>query len=330
MGRTKVRFGTDYVLKGLLPKLVETRNVAVITDSEVARQLVGAKVFSFPAGEGSKTRETKAMLEDQLFAAGYGRDSCFVGVGGGVVTDLVGFLASTYCRGVPLILIPTTLMGMVDATIGGKTGVDTPYGKNLIGTFYPAEEVWIDVAFLETLPKKQILNGMAEIIKYGAVASKSLFEKMQSMSMLDLIFESVMVKKKIVEEDPLESKGRRRILNFGHTIGHALEKLEHYQIEHGQAVAIGMLVEGYMSPGGFHQLLKKIEEVRIPMKLQRKYTLQEILEAAALDKKAVNKMPRFVLLEEIGKAGAFGGEYCTTVDLKVLEKAIEWMNRTFT
>lgn len=338
---TQIHFGLNDVFETKLPELLdeEERRCVILLDSNIESHYMpmlekfDVKVFSFPAGEVNKTRETKIFLEDHLLSHKFGRDSLIIGMGGGVVSDVTGFLASTYCRGVAHIQIPTSLLGMVDAAIGGKTAVNTPYGKNLIGAFYPAEEVWIDGKFLSTLPKKQWANGIVEIIKAGLTSSPSLFHAMkeeyhkwesQDLSfIMDRIYESVSVKLDVVEEDPEEEKGIRRILNLGHTFGHAVEMLENYQVEHGEAVAIGILVSCFISRK--MNLLSKetfdeIEEIfrlyQIPMALSKHLSLDEVMGALALDKKAVKSSPRMVLLESIGEVAPFDGEYCTEIDRK--------------
>lgn len=340
---TKISFGTDFALKEKLPQIVrETkRKIAVITDTTVkqlyASSLPDLPVFSFPAGEEFKTRESKAKLEDQLLSHQFGRDSLLIALGGGVVCDLVGFLASTYCRGVPVLYIPTTLLAMVDAAIGGKTGVNTPEGKNMIGTFYPAQEVIIDDLFLSSLPPKELVNGLVEISKYGLIASPSLFKAMQELPFsLDWIRESVAIKQQIVEQDPYEQKGIRRVLNLGHTVGHALEQLEHYQMAHGQAVAIGILVSGYMSvlmgllsEEDFASIFALFQFYELPLQISRKYSCEEVLRRLSLDKKASKGVPRMVLLDAIGSVHPFGGEYCTVLPPSLWIEAIDWMNTQF-
>lgn len=340
---TKIYFGTDFALKERLPQIMrETeRKIALITDTNVEHLYSSAfpslSLFSFPAGEKFKTRETKAKLEDQLLSHHFGRDSLFIALGGGVVSDLVGFLASTYCRGVPVVYIPTTLLGMVDAAIGGKTGVNTPCGKNMIGTFYPAQEVVIDDLFLSSLPSGEFVNGIVEMIKYGLIASPSLFQAMQKEPFsLDWIVESVSIKQQIVQQDPYEQTGLRRVLNLGHTVGHALEQLEQYQLPHGQAVAIGLLVSCYMSlrigllrEEEFVAICAIFEFYKVPLRMKREYAYEEIMQSAKIDKKACKGVPRMVLLKAIGSVHSFDGEYCTELPLSLWKEAIEWMNKTY-
>ncbi|NGX40096.1 MAG: 3-dehydroquinate synthase [Chlamydiae bacterium] len=344
-------FGKYFVLEERLPSLFKTnQRVVVITDTNVEK-LYGSKlppfeVFSFPAGEHSKTRETKERLEDELLSRGFGRETLFIGLGGGVVTDLTGFLASTFCRGAPHILIPTTLLGMVDAAIGGKSGVNTPYGKNLIGTFYPPQEVLIDGAFLSSLPPKEMNNGIVEMIKVGLVRSEEFLAKMASSFdqwkegdlsfLMDIIFEAASIKIGIVEEDPFEKKGLRRILNFGHTFAHAIEVANEYKVAHGEAVAIGILIAcliskrvGLLSNEHCVEIREIFDRYQIPLKLPHPLSPEEILPLLARDKKNQSNTPRLVLLEGIGTAASFNSVYCTEVRGHLLEEAIQFANEHF-
>ncbi|MES2122220.1 MAG: 3-dehydroquinate synthase [Chlamydiota bacterium] len=295
-------------------------------------------LFTIPAGEAEKNRGRKAHLEDLLFAQQFGRDSCFIAMGGGVITDLVGFLAATFCRGVPLVNVPTTLLGMVDAAIGGKTGVDTPMGKNLVGAFYPAEHLFIDLALLETLPAKDRVNGFAEIIKYALIYSSALFERLspQSKDLESIVRECIQIKKEVAEEDFEEKGGKRRILNFGHTIGHAIELLEEFQVSHGEAVAMGMCVESYLSmrtgllsQGDFERIISCVRAFPFQLRLSARVKVDGMIEALALDKKAAKGIPRFVLLDGIGSCAPFQGTYCTVVPSELLNEALHWMREQF-
>lgn len=351
---SKIAFGTDFALSEALPEIVDEtdRRVVVITDTNVEKlfapqfEHLDLKIFSFPPGEASKTRETKAMLEDNLMSHNFGRDSLIISLGGGVVCDVAGFLASTYCRGVPLIQIPTSLLAMVDASVGSKTGVNTPYGKNMIGTFYPPEKVLIDGLFLSTLPPKQQTNGIVEMIKAGLIASPALFSAMKTHVdkwlsndlefIMERVYESVIIKKEIVEEDPEEEGGIRRCLNLGHTFGHALEILGDFDLEHGEAIAIGMLVAGYisvkmdlLSEEEFEEIKEIFAAYEIPLKLLKKHSLDDLMRILARDKKSLKASPRLVLLESIGSVAPFEGEFCTEVDFPLLEEAINWMNKEF-
>ena len=295
-------------------------------------------LFPFPAGEQEKSRERKALLEDALLAQNYDRETCLIALGGGVTTDLVGFLASTYCRGVPLVFVPTTLLGMVDAAIGGKTGVNTPYGKNLIGTFYPAEKILIDPLILATLPVSERTNGMAEVIKYALIKSPELFQLLRNSPPHDpsilqhILYECIQIKAAVVEADFEETMGLRRILNFGHTIAHALELLENYHLSHGEAVAIGMLVESYislrmgiLSLPSFEAIEQLIESFPFALHLSEAVTVEKMHKALLLDKKSAKGTPRFVLLQNYGTCHPFEGEYCTPIPPQILTEALNWM-----
>lgn len=245
------------------------REIVVITDTTVADlyahrlcQRLGTHCFSFVGGEQNKTRKTKEELENALMEQRVSHNALVVGMGGGVVTDLAGFVAATYLRGVRFLIIPTTLMAAVDAAIGGKNGVNTPYGKNLIGTFYAPEALFLHLPYLETLPQQEVLSGMAEVIKYGCILDASLFDQIQPGIPLTqaLITHCIALKRSVVEKDP-RGTGLRRILNFGHTIGHAMEHATGYKISHGHAVALGLWVEACLSADlGFlsHKAVQKI------------------------------------------------------------------------
>lgn len=327
---------------------------AIITDDNIAplyaekiKQTISnlgkdAYIFSFPAGETSKTRATKEALENQLFEKGLGRDTCVIALGGGVVTDLAGYLAATYCRGVPLVMIPTTLLGMVDASIGGKTGVNVPYGKNMVGCIYQPKKVLIDPSTLKSLPFKERISGFVEMIKHGLVVDDAYFNYLEehASDILELkgsffekaLFDSCRIKVDIIEQDEKET-GKRHLLNFGHTLGHALENLTHYSLTHGEAVAIGILVESYLSLqlGGldqadFDRIKNMLERYKVPMHLTHHFSVTELLDTMVLDKKSLKGKPRFVILEAIGSAKTYGSTYCTTIEEPLLKHALEWMN----
>lgn len=308
----------------------------ILADSTIAKihgaavqQTLGYDLLSVP---NQKTREVKQALEDELLKRKFGRDTVLIAMGGGVATDLVGFIASTYMRGVPLILIPTTLLAMVDAAIGGKTGVDTPFGKNLIGSFYLPKAVFIDLQLLKTLPENEMKNGLSEILKYGLIADSSIWEKCAywKAEIPGLIRASIHCKIKVVEEDFKEETGLRRILNFGHTVGHALELLSHYQMSHGEAVALGCMAESYLSHLlGYlpQEALKKI----LALYQNLKYAFKKVdplpfLEALSMDKKGKEGNPRFVLMDRIGHCLPFDGEYCRPVPKKEILQMIQWIN----
>jgi len=327
---------------------------AIITDDKIA-SLYGETLrdtlssygldvylFTFPNGEQSKTRMTKEQLENQLFEKGLGRDTCVIALGGGVVTDIAGYIAATYCRGVPLVMIPTSLLGMVDASIGGKTGVNVPYGKNMLGCIYQPRKVLIDPSTLKSLPKKEVVNGVVEMIKHGLIADCGFLEYLETHSQqllaLDsaviekVIYESCRIKKEIVEQDEREN-GKRILLNFGHTIGHALELITDYSLSHGEAVAIGILVESYISvqlgilnQKSFDRISRILEQYTLPLCLPSRFPVQTILDAMTMDKKSLKGQPRFVMIDAIGSCLAYDSAYCTHVEESMIRKALQWMN----
>ena len=296
-------------------------------------------LFTFPAGEKEKSQERKTELENLLFSQKFGRDTCMIALGGGVTTDLVGFLASTYCRGVPLIFVPTTLLAMVDAAIGGKTGINTRFGKNLLGTYYPAAKILVDLSLLSTLPPSEWTNGLAEVIKYSLIRSKKLFEALKKWDPKNpekIIQECIQIKMDVVEEDYEEKTGLRRILNFGHTIGHALELLENFRISHGEVVAIGMLVESYLSmkmgilsEDSFDAINQLIRSFPFSLQISSAIRKDNMHSVMASDKKTAKGKVRFVLLEKIGAYRAFGGECCTEVPNPILDEGLNWMIKEF-
>lgn len=243
-------------------------NYVIISDSNVAtilavpflhelRKCTQAKVHivSFMAGEKFKTRETKEMIEDTMLEKMCNRDTVIIAIGGGVVGDMAGFVASTFCRGVKFVQVPTSLLAMVDSSVGGKVAVDTIHGKNMIGAFYSPVAVLIDISVLNSLPKRELINGMAEVIKIAAIYCKKFFEFLEiNMTKLlhfdDCLVEcvqtAVALKLDVCNQDPKEL-GIRSILNFGHTIGHALEIASNGKLLHGEAVAIGMLMESELA-----------------------------------------------------------------------------------
>lgn len=310
--------------------------LVVITDANIAPILgksiadfLGAELLVIEAGEIHKTRQTKGWIEDQLFAMGCNRDTCLIAVGGGVVTDIVGFVAATYCRGLPLVLIPSSLLAMVDAAVGGKNGVNLPQGKNMVGTFYPPEAIYIDVSVLKHLPDKEIRNGLAEVIKAGLIADSELFKRLQHWNLgedlSELIAMSVKVKMDVVDRDPKE-KGLRRILNFGHTIGHALESMQGYRLAHGEAVALGMLAEAHLAKfPDYDQVLEIIKKFNFPLKISASITTKKMLEALKKDKKNTAKEVRFVQLEKIGACLPFDGAYVTTFPEDEIKATLDWM-----
>ena len=296
-------------------------------------------LLTIPAGETNKTRDTWARLTDQMLAKGYGRDSAVIAVGGGVVGDLAGFVAGTYMRGIPVIQVPTTLMAMVDASIGGKTAVDTPAGKNLVGVFHFPAAVLIDPQVLATLPLREMRAGLAEIVKHGVIANEAYLREVASSAskllskagpdsdtMLSVIVRSIEIKADIVSRDERED-GLRKTLNFGHTIGHAVELVSAYSLLHGEAVAIGMALEGRLAElvgvaqaGTADAITNALRAAGLPTDLPQPFDRDAVLEAMRSDKKARSGKMQFALPRRIGEmAGAETGWTVAVADDQLRE-----------
>jgi 3-dehydroquinate synthase len=272
---------------------------------------------ALPSGEPQKSLATAGRLHQTMARAGLDRKSVVVAVGGGVISDLGGFVASTYMRGIRVFLYPTTLLGQVDAAIGGKTGVNLPQGKNLVGTFYQPAAVFCDPAVLATLPPREYVSGLGEVVKYGVIRDAALFEyigqniegiRKRDPAVLDeIVYRCVAIKADVVTKDEKES-GERAILNYGHTIGHALEAAGGYKtLQHGEAVSIGMEAEAILSMElGIAPLEllaaqnKLLKLCGLPTRV-KKMPEKKVLAALKLDKKNVSGRARFVLPEAIGK-----------------------------
>jgi 3-dehydroquinate synthase len=301
---------------------------AVVSDSRVAdlygeRLLAAlgkaggsATLFRFAAGEWNKTRATWGELTDGMLRAEFGRDSAVVALGGGVVGDVAGFVAATYMRGLPVVQIPTTLLAMLDSSVGGKTGVDTAVGKNLVGTFHQPSLVVIDPALLTTLPDPQLFSGLAEAFKHGLILDAGYFERLagglgeiarrESQTLAEVIARSVEIKAEVVGRDEREA-GYRRILNFGHTIAHAQEAISGYGWLHGEAVAAGMALEaaigeamGVTEAGTAERIRDVMMTARLPVELDADVDPERFFKVLALDKKREGGRARYTLLERIG------------------------------
>ena len=327
-----------------------SRRVAVVTDSEVGpryggevMQLLGLAndaTFTIPSGEEHKTRESWARLTDELLARGFGRDTVIVALGGGVVGDLAGFVAATFMRGVPVVQVPTSLLAMVDASVGGKTGVDTPAGKNLVGAFHQPAAVVIDPRVLRTLPAEHLRSGFAEIVKHGVIADAEYFEQsrlfvagagLSSTADLDaltsLIRRSVEIKASIVARDERES-GVRKVLNFGHTIAHAVEAATHFRTLHGHAVAIGMVAEARIAERlgiGARGTAKAIESVCEAAGLSTArpdVALDALLDFTRVDKKARGGRVEYALPSRIGAMAGADEGWTVPVDDETVREAL--------
>jgi 3-dehydroquinate synthase len=274
-------------------------------------------LLEVPPGEEQKNLETAAGLYDKLTAAYAERTTPVLALGGGVIGDLAGFVAATYLRGLPLVQVPTTLLAMVDSSIGGKTAVDYGGLKNIIGTFYQPKMVVADTATLSTLPEDELANGLAEIIKSAAIRNANLFKfleininkarELHPEVMEDMVLETARIKGEIVEKDEREA-GLRGILNYGHTIGHAVEAASDFGLKHGQAVAIGMMAAARISSR--MGILEESEVVRLEVVIRQaglpvvmpELDKEKVMEAMQHDKKVRDDRIRFVLLKSIGNA----------------------------
>ena len=301
----------------------------IVTDStvgrlyaeELAEQLKAychkVTVFTFPAGEENKNIETVQEVYEHLIVEGFDRKDMLIALGGGVTGDLTGFVAATYLRGIRFIQVPTTLLSQVDSSIGGKTGVDFRKYKNMVGAFHQPSLVYMNLSTLRSLNEEQFSCGMAEIIKAGLIADRNLFdwlmEKHEGILRRDpellseMIYRSCKIKRDVVEEDPTE-KGIRAILNFGHTIGHAVEKLKDFSMLHGQCVAAGYVAAAYLS---LQRGLISTEDLFATEKINRIYKLpnrvsdlqaEDVLAATKKDKKMSRGSIKFILLQKMGTA----------------------------
>jgi 3-dehydroquinate synthase len=266
-----------------------------------------------PAGEEHKNLETVSRLWRSFLENKLDRKSTVIALGGGVIGDMAGFAASTYMRGVNWVGIPTTLLSMVDASLGGKTGFDLPEGKNLIGSFHSPKLVLADPQLLQTLPEREIRSGMAEVVKHGIISDPELFALCSrgldwvKLHLEEIVKRAMAVKIKIIEEDPYE-KGFRAALNLGHTIGHAVELVSKFELRHGEAIAIGMVIEakyaeriGLAEKGLSTVILKVLNELRLPVQIPKALSREEIIRAMRVDKKKDSQVIRFALPIEIGK-----------------------------
>ncbi len=267
-----------------------------------------------PAGEASKSLATVGKVCDQLLSHQLDRHSTIIALGGGVIGDLAGFVAAIYHRGIRLIHVPTTIVAQVDSSIGGKTGVNTEAGKNLLGAIHPPELVVTDVSLLDWLPERDFLAGFAEIVKHGAIADRAMLEQLgkfdRGRDLAALIRRNVRIKAKIVAKDEYESSDRRAILNFGHTVGHAIEAAGGYgRYLHGEAIAMGLAVAADLSvtkaglPSADRDLLlARLEQFQLPTRIPADLSIQALMEAFRLDKKFKSGAIRFVLTRALGSA----------------------------
>ena len=311
------------------------RRIAVVTDETLAPRFgawglnVPGTVVTVPAGERAKSREEWGRVTDRLLAAGIGRDGVVVAVGGGSIGDLAGFVASTYMRGIPFVQVPTTLLAMVDASVGGKVGVDTAAGKNLVGAFHPPALVLIDPKLLATLPDATYREGLAETVKHGVIADAPFFEWIEANApalrdrtpamMKELVHRSLAIKAGVVSRDEHET-GERTALNAGHTIGHALELLSGYALRHGEAVAIGLVEEcrigerlGLTAAGTADRVAAALTALGLPISRDPRPATRDLLDAMRTDKKNRGGAIRMALPAAIGRMAREGGAWTVAV-----------------
>lgn len=326
----------------------DAHRLVIITDEMVAKYYACAllaalqqlaldvELIAFPAGEKAKNYQTKEYIEGKMLSLGFGRDTLILALGGGVVGDMAGFVAATYMRGIPYLQIPTTLLAMVDSSIGGKTGIDTVHGKNLIGAFWQPQAVLIDTHCLQTLSAHQVTNGLIEAIKLFMISDATYFQTLQNDldeimlvnndKIYQVIKAAVRIKAAIVTRDERDQQ-QREILNFGHTIGHALEQLSNYTLLHGQAVALGILVEaklsvllGLLNHDDYWIIQAFFLRLTITTRELKQFNVDDIITATKTDKKCKARHPHYILLEKLGRVYQKDNHYSHPVPDEIVKK----------
>lgn len=334
-----------------IQKVGLTGKVAIISDSNVApHYLVGlsealknsqytVSEHIIPAGEASKSMSIATSVSQEMVQAGHDRGSFVIALGGGVVGDLAGFVASIFFRGIPFVQIPTTIVSQVDSSVGGKTGVNIPEGKNLLGAFHQPKLVLIDPEMLSTLPSREYREGYAEAIKHAAIRDPEMLKELNDMDLsqippsAELLAKNIAIKARIVEEDEKELSGTRALLNFGHTIGHGIEAAVPYgTLLHGEAISLGLRAALFLSVAksglaqeSADQILRVLEKFGLPLVLEEKIKSETILEKLKTDKKFSAGQIRFVLIKEVGTA--FVSKDVTLADIS---EAIEHLRTPLT
>jgi 3-dehydroquinate synthase len=346
----RVKIGTG-ILGSLWPKIEADfagYNKFVVTDENLVsaghlQTLLGQEnvpVFIIsPAGEASKNIDTAVSIIETMEKAYLGRDTLVIALGGGTVGDVAGFAAAIFKRGVPVVQIPTSTVAQADSSIGGKTGVDSSTSKNAFGAFWHPAAVYIDVATLKTLDDRQYRAGLVESVKHAIIADSEYFEFLETN--LDAVLErkpdvleqvaywNCKIKGSVVEADPGE-RNLRRILNYGHTIGHAVEAASSFELLHGEAVAIGIIAAGLIEiemqlaePGRLERIRQILQKLDVPVKLPKDLADKDLIDLLKRDKKAVNKWPRFVLISKIGQVYSQNGQYAVEVAPELVEKVLD-------
>jgi 3-dehydroquinate synthase len=337
-------------------KKFKSKKFVIITDSKVYKlhskkfheklliNNIESEITFFPEGEKHKNRKTKAQIEDFMLEKKLGRDTIIIAFGGGVVGDLAGFVAATYMRGIKVIQIPTTTIAISDSSYGGKTAIDVPAGKNLIGAFHQPIAVFMDAKYLETLDKKNYVSGLTEIIKHGLIKDNKFYEfvkknigiildrknKNYGKIMEELMIKNIKIKRDVVKNDEKENN-LRKILNYGHTMGHAVEKLSNFKLTHGEAISIGIVAESFLamrknicSEKTFLEQKNIFEKLNLPTRIPSVQKTKNIIDLMCVDKKARKSKPEFALISEIGKyAIKKNGEVSFSFEIEDLEKIIK-------
>jgi 3-dehydroquinate synthase len=371
LGAYPVQIGAGAIahLTELTAQDLPNRRIAIITDTTVQRhyddwltapehvwryqsdspsdRIAAGRVFAVAPGEASKSREAWGRLIDALLEGGFGRDSAIVALGGGVVGDLAGFVAATFMRGVPFVAVPTTLVAMVDASVGGKTAINTSHGKNLIGAFHPPTAVLADPCTLLTLPDPVFRGGLAEAVKHGLVADRKYFEWIgmeagrirtrDLPTLARLVKRSVELKAAIVSRDEREA-GERAVLNAGHTLGHAIEHASGYRIDHGEAVALGLLGEcrlaeamGVAQAGVADELEQVLAMLNLPTTLRLPVDADAVVAAMQADKKSRSQVLRLALPASIGHMHHTDDQWTTEApSLSLIREALGTITRVET
>ena len=334
----------------ILRRAARSSRIAIIADTttekicrdglmnKISSSGLSAGLYKFEPGEINKTQNEVTKLQHTLLDENYDRDTLIVAFGGGVVGDLVGFVAATYMRGLRWVNIPTTVLAMVDSSIGGKVGIDTRQGKNMIGAFWPPCAVIMDLKYLEKLTSREIINGLFEAVKTFLTSDANALMRALSLDLQkpledhalleDIIYTSAKFKAELTKRDPRE-ENERRVLNFGHTVGHALELCSNYTLPHGYAVAYGILVEakiselsGILSSTDCSEVFRTLAYFGIKPTDFPKYPIEKIIEATKGDKKMRGGIPHYVLLESIGSVYKKEGQFAHAIEDIVVKKAL--------
>ena len=309
------------LLTGGKTVIITDENVAPLYVSKVQSELQGKvdSVITLKAGEETKNAENYIFLVNELARLGCSRSSTIIALGGGVIGDLAGFVSATYMRGVNFIQIPTTLLAMVDSSVGGKTAIDLTAGKNLIGAFYQPSGVYVCLEFLKSLPEREIICGFGEIIKYAFIDGRITPSDIKEKNLSSLVEKALLIKRDIVEKDERES-GERMLLNFGHTVGHAVEKLYNYTLSHGECVIKGMYVSikvsralNLISESDYEKMLSLLESTGVNGNLD--FSKEEILSVMKKDKKASGESVNFVVTTGFGCAKTIKIEFSKLIEL---------------